>query len=55
MMTAAEIKQVFYLAALDDAQLHNRPTVAIDERAFYEVLGPLMGYLEQENYNEQWA
>jgi hypothetical protein len=48
MISAAEVKQTFFLASLRDPSLHRRPTIAIDVRALLQVLSPLAKFIIQD-------
>ncbi len=51
MISAAEVKQTFFLASLSDLSLHKRPTVAIDMRVLMYVFGPAKRLISEGYYD----
>lgn len=51
MISAAEVRQKFFMASLTDASLHKRPTVAIDMNVLMYVFGPAKRLLLEGYYD----
>lgn len=50
MISSAEVKHAFFLAALKDESLQKRPTIAIDVRTFWQILKPIKKFVDRNEY-----